>query len=63
MMLGKAEKKGTARVKRLESVFEDDGTSGKSALLEKPDREKVDSKQLLLRERSWCQLSLSKIVT
>ena len=63
MMLGKAKKKGTAKVKRLESVFEDDGTSGKSSLLENPDKKRVDPQQLLLRERSWCQLSLSKIVT
>ena len=61
MILGKTEKKETARVKRLESVFEDDGTSGKSALLENPDEKKVTPRELFLRERSWCQLSLSKI--
>ena len=52
MMLGKAEKKGTARVKRLESVFGDDGGSGKSALLEKPDREKAARRELSLSAKN-----------
>jgi len=41
MMLGKATKKGIAKVRNLATVFTDGHEAGKPALLEKPDKENI----------------------
>ena len=51
MMLGKANKKGTARMKKLEAIFSEDHRHDKFSLLEEPDKAKVHSQALSVKEK------------
>ncbi|MCL0055459.1 hypothetical protein M1N56_06280 [Dehalococcoidia bacterium] len=51
MMLGKANKKGTARMKKLEATFSEDHRHDKFAFLEEPDQTKVASRSTFSEHR------------
>ena len=50
-MLGKANKKGTARMKKLEATFSEDHRHDKFAFLEEPDKAKIHSRALSIKEK------------
>ena len=51
MMLGKANRKGTARMKKLETILGEDHSNDKFAFLEEPDKAKVHSQALSVKEK------------
>ena len=51
MMLGKANKKGTARMKKLETIFSEDHRHDKFAFIEEPDKAKVHSQARSIKEK------------